>query len=80
VVEEVSNHPADAAVHGHYVACVPAAVHRMQLPEGVCLVDRHARRHVLLPVQGILQATVHKTVETNGKHIPPDYNIILKLV
>lgn len=67
MVEEVLDHPANAAIFGYYAACIPTSVHRLQLPEGICLVDRHARCHVLLLIQRVLQATVHKTVKTSGK-------------
>uniref|UniRef100_A0A8D8IEZ7 (northern house mosquito) hypothetical protein n=1 Tax=Culex pipiens TaxID=7175 RepID=A0A8D8IEZ7_CULPI len=54
LVEEVPHLPADGPVCGNHGARVPAALHRLQLPEGVRLVDRNARRHVLLPVQRVL--------------------------
>lgn len=50
VVEEVLDHSANAAILGDHAPCVPTSVYRLQLPEGICLVDRHARRHVLLLV------------------------------
>jgi len=54
VVEEVLDHSANVAILGDHAPCVPTSVHRLQLSEGICLVDRHARRHVLLLVQRIL--------------------------
>lgn len=54
--------PRTGAIRRHHGARVPAAVHRVQLPEGVRLVDRHARRHVPVPVQRILP--VHVQGET----------------
>lgn len=56
LVEEVSNRLPDAAVHRHHGPRLPVAFHRVQLSEGVRLVDRSARRHVPLPVQGVLSA------------------------
>lgn len=52
LIEDCSN--LSGPVCGHHGARVPAALHRLQLPEGVRLVDRNARRHVLLPVQRVL--------------------------
>lgn len=79
VVEEVLDQSADGAILGHHAARVPTAIHRLQLPEGVRLVDRHARRYVLLPVQGVLQATIHETIETNGKRTSMTINPVLEL-
>jgi len=53
-VEEVSDCIPDATVHRHHGSCLPVALHRVQLSEGVCLVDRSTRRHVSLPVQRVL--------------------------
>lgn len=41
-------------------SCVPTVVHRLQLSQGICLVDRNARRHVLLLVQWILQGDLQE--------------------
>lgn len=43
------------AVRRDHGARIPAPVHRLQLPARVRLVDRNARGHVLLPLQGVLQ-------------------------
>jgi len=51
----------------------------LQLPEGFRVVDRHARRNVLLLIQGVLQSTVHETVETNGKRTPSTIPILLNI-
>lgn len=56
LVEEISDRLPNAAVHCHHGPRLPVALHRVQLPEGVRLVDRPARRHVPLPVQGVLPA------------------------
>lgn len=73
MVEEVFDHAANVAVLGHHDSRFPTVIHRLQLPESVRLVDRHARRHVLLLVQRILQTTVHETVKTKGN----DYTITM---
>ena len=44
------------AVRGDHGARIPTVVHRVRLPASVRLVDRHARRHVLVPLQGILRS------------------------
>lgn len=46
---------------------VSTALHRLQLPEGVRLVDRPSRDHVLLPVQRILPAVLPAEEETGGE-------------
>lgn len=66
VVEEILDHAANAAVLGHHGARFPTVIHQLQLPKSVRLVDRHARRHVLLPIQRVLQTTVFETVKTKG--------------
>lgn len=55
VVEEVPYYFTDGPVRGYHGARLPTAVHRLRLPASVRLVDRHARRHVLLPFQRLLQ-------------------------
>lgn len=67
VVEEIFDHPSNVAILGYHGSRIPVAVHRLQLPESVRLVDRHARRDVLLPFQGVLQTTIFEIVETKGK-------------
>lgn len=66
MVEEVFDLTANGAVLGHHGARFPTVIHRLQLPESVRLVDRHARRHVLLLIQRILQTTIHETIKTKG--------------
>ncbi|KAK9738442.1 GNS1/SUR4 family [Popillia japonica] len=44
-------------------ARLPITIHRLQLPTCLRLVDRPARRHVLLPIQGILHAIVQQEEE-----------------
>lgn len=56
MVEEIPDRLPDAAIHRHHGPRLSVALHRMQLSEGIRLVDRFARRYVSLPVQGVLPA------------------------
>jgi len=47
-------------IRSHHAPCFPTFVRRLQLPQSLRLVDRNARRHVLLPVQRILQLIVRR--------------------
>lgn len=67
LVEKIFDHPSNDTVLGHHGSRISIAVHRLQLPEGVRLVDRHARRYVFLPFQGVLQTTIFNIAETKGK-------------
>lgn len=58
LVEEVPDRLPDAAIHRHHGPRLPVALHRVQLSEGIRLVDRPARRYVPLPVQGVLPAVL----------------------
>lgn len=49
------------AIYSNHGARLPIALHRMQLSQGLCLVDRNACRYVLLLVQWILQTGVQRT-------------------
>lgn len=55
-----------AAIRGHLHPPVPAAVHRLQLPEGLHGVDRPARRHVPVPVLRLLQASLQQTESSSA--------------
>lgn len=43
------------SIRSYYGSCIPIVVHRLQLSKSIRLVDWHARRYVLLPIQRILQ-------------------------
>lgn len=47
-------------IRSHHAPCFPTFVRRLQLPQSLRLVDWNARRHVLLPVQRILQFIVRR--------------------
>lgn len=49
------------AIYSNHGARLPIALHRMQLSQGLCLVDWNACRYVLLLVQWILQTGVQRT-------------------
>lgn len=52
--------PFSDPIHHGVHPCIPTVVHRMRLPESVCLDYPVARRYVLLPVLQLLQTIVQK--------------------
>lgn len=46
--------------------CIPITVHRLQLPQGLRMVDRNARRHVLLPLLQFLQRNLQQEPSKEG--------------
>lgn len=60
MVEEVPDDVADGPVRGDHGPRLPIALHRLQLSPCLRLVDRDARRHVLLPIQGLLHPNVQQ--------------------
>jgi hypothetical protein len=67
VVEEVFDFTSNDSVLGNHDSRIPIAVYRLQLPQGIRLVDRYARRNVLLPFQGVLQTAILEIIKTKGK-------------
>lgn len=64
------------AIRGNYGARLPATVHRLQLPEGLCLVDRNARFHVPVPVQRILPIHIQGKTRASKYQRAPRINLI----
>lgn len=67
LVEEIPDRLPNDTVRRGDDPRVSTALHRLQLPEGVRLVDRSARDHVLLLVQRILPAVLPAEEEANGE-------------
>lgn len=63
----VSLTPPLGSIHRHCGARVPAALHRLQLPQGLCLVDRMPRRPLLLSLLRFLQAQLQER-QISRKH------------
>ena len=59
-MEEVPDCATDGPIHPGGTPRFPTSLYRLQLPEGVCLVDRTAWRHVLLPVPQLLQPVIRE--------------------
>lgn len=66
-MEEILDRLPNDSVHRGYDPRVPTALHRLQLPEGVRLVDRSACDYVLLPIQRILPAKLPTEEEASRK-------------
>lgn len=60
MVEEILDRPSNGSIRAGNDPRVPASFHRLQLPEGVRLVDRSACRHVLLPVPRLLHRGIQE--------------------
>ena len=67
LVEEISDRLPNDTVRRGDDPRVSTALHRLQLPEGVRLVDRPSRDHVLLPVQRILPTVLPAEEETSDE-------------
>lgn len=60
LVEEVPDCATDGPIHPSGTPRFPTSLYRLQLSEGVCLVDRAAWRDVLLPVPQLLQPVIRE--------------------
>merc|ERR1712071_287827 len=54
LVEEIPHHFPNGPVHRHCGARLPTALYRLQLSQGVCLVDRLSWSTLLLPLLRLL--------------------------
>lgn len=52
--------PIAGSVYSNHGSRLPIALHWLRLSKSFCLVDRHARRYVLLPVQRVLQGSLQE--------------------
>uniref|UniRef100_A0A0A9VVS1 50S ribosomal protein L25 n=1 Tax=Lygus hesperus TaxID=30085 RepID=A0A0A9VVS1_LYGHE len=69
LVEEVPHLPPNGPVCRYNGPRLPATFHRLQLSQSLRLVDRNACRHVLLPLQRVLQPVLQRRQEKSSSQV-----------